>query len=235
MNLEVDVHTHTTASGHAYSSLNEMAEAASKKDIKIMGTTDHGPKMPGGAHLYHFHNIRVIPEFISGVRILKGIEANIIDFKGGLDAPVELLKEMELVIASFHGPCIEPAGITKTTDALLKLMENRYVNIIGHPEDRRFKFDLESVVSSSKTNKTLLEVNNSSLLPTTFREDSRNGIISILEECGRQSVQVVFGSDAHHTSSVGRFDMVKALIKEIGFPESLIINRSSSEFLKYIT
>ncbi len=169
MNLKLDIHTHTIASGHAYCSLNEMALAASKKGLEIMGTTDHAPMMPGGAHLYHFYNLRVIPEFIDGVKILKGVEANIIDYNGSIDMPSELLPELDLVIASFHFPCLEPSSLVRTTDDLINVMDNKFVNVIGHPEDRRYAFDIKSVVQKSKESGTLLEVNNSSLLPTSFR------------------------------------------------------------------
>ncbi len=234
MELKLDTHTHTVASGHAYCTLNEMVKAASVKGLELMATTDHAPQMPGGAHLYHFYNLRVIPKYIDGVRVLKGVEANIIDFKGSIDMPTEVLSELDLVIASFHGPCLEPSNIVDTTDSLIKVMDNPHVNIIGHPEDRRYAFDIKSVVSVAKESSTLLEVNNSSLLPTTFREGSREGIIKILEECGKQDVKVVLGSDAHHTSSVGRFSEALKVIKDIGFSKELIINRSTKDFLEYI-
>lgn len=232
--MEIDIHTHTIASGHAYSTLDEMAAAASIRGLKAMAMTDHGPEMPGGAHLYHFYNLRIIPEYIHGVRILKGAEVNIIDYKGKLDIPDNILKEMDLVIASFHNPCIEPSDTKNTTEALLSLMDNPLVHIIGHPEDKRYSFDIKSIVSMAKSTRTLLEVNNSSLLPTTFREGSREGIIKILTECAREEVKVVLGSDAHHTSSVGEFGKAMEIIKEINFPEELIINKSSEDFFNYI-
>lgn len=233
MNIELDTHTHTIASGHAYSSLNEMVNAAADKGLKVMATTDHGPAMPGGAHSYHFHNLRVIPEYLYGVRVLRGIEANIVNYLGELDVNVDTLKQLDLVIASFHVPCIGTSSIKRTTDALLSIMNNPYVDIIGHPEDHRYQFDIKSVVSASKESKTLLELNNSSLLPTSFREGCREGYIKILEACALDNVPIVMGSDAHHTSSVGRFDMALNLVKEIGFPEHLIMNSSAENFFKY--
>lgn len=47
MKTQLDVHTHTVASGHAYSSLQEMAQAAADKGLKILGITEHGPGIPG--------------------------------------------------------------------------------------------------------------------------------------------------------------------------------------------
>lgn len=232
--MEVDIHSHTIASGHAYSTINEMAHEAGKRGIKVLATTDHGPAMPGGPHIYHFHNLRALPAFIGGVRILKGAEVNIVDYKGEVDIHRELLDELEFCVASFHFPCLEPKGVKETTRALISCMENDNIHAIGHPEDIRYPFEIKEIVSLSKESKTPLEINNSSLLPTTFREGTREGIIKILEECGRQNAPVVFGSDSHHTSLVGVFDKCIDIAKEVGFPNSLILNKNSSNFLEYI-
>ncbi len=47
MNTLLDVHTHTVASGHAFSTLQEMAVAASEKGLKLRGITEHAPGIPG--------------------------------------------------------------------------------------------------------------------------------------------------------------------------------------------
>lgn len=46
MNIELDVHTHTVASGHAFSTLQEMAQAAADKGLKLLGITEHSPAFP---------------------------------------------------------------------------------------------------------------------------------------------------------------------------------------------
>jgi len=85
MELLVDLHTHTIASGHAYSTLTENVQAASRRGLKLLGTTDHGPSMPGAPHLYHFGNLSILPESLFGVEILPGVEANITNHEGELD------------------------------------------------------------------------------------------------------------------------------------------------------
>ena len=102
MKIRADLHTHTVASGHAYSTVEEIARAARKKGLKIVAITDHGPKMPDGPHNYYFYNLRALPEKMHGVRILKGVEANIISKNGQLDIDTALLASYEVVIASVH-------------------------------------------------------------------------------------------------------------------------------------
>ncbi len=41
MDFELDVHTHTIASGHAYGTLTEMAREASVRGLKILGITQY--------------------------------------------------------------------------------------------------------------------------------------------------------------------------------------------------
>ena len=43
MNIVADLHTHTLACGHAYSTLTEVIQEASDKGLKAVGLTEHGP------------------------------------------------------------------------------------------------------------------------------------------------------------------------------------------------
>ena len=102
MEFVLDIHCHTLASGHAYSTLNENAEHAKKINLKCFGAADHGPQMPGAPHFYHFANMRVLGAEIRGIRFLKGIEANILNENGEIDLAEEWLKGLDFAIASFH-------------------------------------------------------------------------------------------------------------------------------------
>ena len=57
----LDSHTHTIASGHAYSTLHEMARAAADKGLELLGITEHAMAMPGTCHEYYFMNMRSLP------------------------------------------------------------------------------------------------------------------------------------------------------------------------------
>ncbi len=235
MKFELDIHTHTVSSGHAYSTLDENAEAACEKGLSMIAMTDHGPAMPGGAHPYHFHNMRVLPQTIYGVRILKGVEANITDFDGKLDLDAEILKEMEIVIASFHTVCMKPGSRKENTHTLQKVIDNPYVNIIGHPGDIRFSFDIPEIIKAAKAAHVLPEINNSSLLPVSFRPGGDSMIREIILEALKQDVPLVLGSDSHYKNDVGNFEKAYELCQSCGFPDSLILNFNAERFLKYIS
>ena len=52
-----------------------------------------------------------------GVRIFTGMEANIVDLEGKLDAKEDVLKKMDYVIASLHVPCIKAGTREENTDS----------------------------------------------------------------------------------------------------------------------
>lgn len=234
MKYELDIHCHTISSGHAFSTLEENIRVAAEKGLKLIANTDHAPAMPGGAHLFHFYNLRILPEFISGVRILKGAEANITDYRGTIDLDEDVLSNLELVIASLHPPCIDFGSESENTAALIGAMENKSVNIIGHPGDTRYNFNIPAVVQASKETGTLLEINNSSLKPTSFRPGGDIMIRKIVEECIERDVPLIMGSDSHFSADVGNFTESMALLKKLGYPEEKVLNRSAEDFLSFL-
>ena len=85
MKPQLDVHTHTVASGHGYSTIQEMAQAAADKGLQVLGITEHGPSIPGTCGLLYFKNMFVVPRRMYGIRLLMGCEVNILDTEGPLD------------------------------------------------------------------------------------------------------------------------------------------------------
>jgi putative hydrolase len=224
MKLIADCHFHTISSGHAFSTICEYAKEASGKGLELIGMTDHGPQMPGGPHIYHFHNLSVIPDIMYGVEIYKGIEANIIGFDGLLDTEEINIEEMEIVISSFHGPCLMPSTKKENTQAMIKSMENKYVNIIGHPDDARIAIDYTELAKAASEYGVLIEINNSSLKPTSFRQNAEENYKILLEECYKNEVYVIINSDAHIHTDIGESNEALEVIKKSGFPEELVTN-----------
>ena len=234
MKILIDVHTHTISSGHAYSTINENMQAASEKGLTALAITDHSPGMPGSTHLFHFANLKVIPSELHGVKLLRGVEANIINYEGEIDMPEGILSSLDMVIASLHPPCIEFADEETVTACIEKVMKNPYVNIIGHPGDNRYPMNWERIVKASKETGTLLEVNNASLKPGSFRPGVRENLIMILKYCKQYEVPVVLGSDAHFYTAIGEFKEAIELFEEIDFPENLVLNTNPEKLMTLI-
>ena len=74
----------------------------------------------------------------------------------------------------------------------------------------------------------LIELNNSSFNPRGFRINAYENDKTILELCAKYGVSIILGSDAHREEDVGDFSRAEEILKETGFPEELVVNRSRS-------
>ena len=230
----MDLHTHTLASGHAYSTILEMAQAARDKGLQLLAMTEHGPAMRGSCQHTYFENIKVIPRERFGIRTLFGVELNILDPEGHVDIEERLLPAMDICVASLHIPCYAPRSMEENTNAYIRAMENPYVNIIGHPDDPRYPIDLKAVVEAAKENHVILEMNNSSLAPTSFRKATKEGYLEFLELCQSYDQPIIMDSDAHVDIDVGNHCYVAEILEEAQFPEHLIMNTDVEKVKPYL-
>ena len=104
----VDLHTHTIASDHAYSTLEECIARAPRNGLVMFACTDHGMAIKDSPYRGHFTNMGVIPRICDGnVAVLRGIEANIMD-DGSLDIDEQVASRLDIVLAGFH-PNLPPS------------------------------------------------------------------------------------------------------------------------------
>lgn len=233
MKYPIDIHTHTLASGHAFTTLLENAKYASEIGLEVLGTTDHGPAMPHAAHQWYFSTLGVLPREIYGVTMLYGCEANIIDYEGNLDLPLEIQENLDIMIASLHDPVMDiTKGPDLNTTALLKAMDNPNVHIVGHTGNPKFPIYEEEIVKKAKENNILIEINNSSFVRSRAGSEAICSKIALL--CKEYGVKIVLNSDAHSCFQIGGFDAAIDILKKIDMPEELIINTSKTELLDYL-
>ena len=222
----LDTHTHTLASGHAYSTLRENLAMAAKKGLELLAVTEHAPRMTGSCQTIYFQNLKVVNRQAYEVELMLGAELNILDENGTVDLAANILKTLDLNIASLHIPCICPGSREYNTAACINAMKNPYVNILGHPDDSRYPVDYQALVQAAREYGVLLELNNSSLRPGGSRKDAKPRDVEMLRYCREYQVPVVIGSDAHVDTDIGNHEMALALLEEENFPQELIINRS---------
>lgn len=213
----MDVHCHTLISGHAHSTFKENVEEASKKNIKYLGISDHGPNMPGGPHPFYFYNLHLLPREVQGVKILRGIEGNIMDYSGNLDIQEDMLQHLDYIIASLHRPCIASGTKEENTNAILKVMDKPKVKIIGHPDDSRYPLDYEPIVKKAKDKNILLEINNSSLSSNSHRTGTWENVSHMLTLCKTYGARVILGTDSHICYSIGKTLYLNPVRKRVTF------------------
>lgn len=233
MKTLLDVHTHSIVSGHAYSSIQEMAMAASEKGLQILGITEHAPALPGACDPIYFRNLHVVPREMYGVRLLLGAELNILDTKGTLDLDENYYRILDLRIAGIHSLCWKGGSREENTYAMLQAIRNPWTQIISHPGDGTAQLDFEPIVLAAKETRTLLEINSSSMDPVRHKEEARDNNLEILRLCRRYEVPIILGSDAHISFSVADYRYALPLLAETDFPEALVVNDKPEWFLEY--
>lgn len=232
--IKLDVHTHTIASGHAYSSLQEMARAAADLGLELLGITEHGPSIPGTCQPIYFLNQHVVPRELYGLRLMLGAELNILNTRGDMDLDPALWPRLDLRIAGIHSVCWEGGSRTENTDGVLAAMHNPYIQIISHPGDGTAELDFDALMRASRDTHTLLEINNHSLAPIRHKTVAAPNNLRLLQLARQYDVPVILGSDAHFSTMIAQYDRVEPLLEEAQFPDELILNYSTARFLDYL-
>ena len=230
----LDVHMHTIASGHAYSTLREMITMAKARGLALVGISEHGPAMEGTCAPIYFCNFKVIHAQDWGIEVVMGAELNIIDYAGSTDLPAQLLPRLEYAIASLHDNVIEPGTKEENTAALIGAMRNPAVRIIGHPDNPHYPVDFDALARAAKEQHVLLEINNSSYKPNASRPGSWDYGVKLLAACKTYGASVICGSDAHIDSDVGTHEYSWKLLEACDFPEELVVNTSVEKFRAFI-
>lgn len=231
MKIIADLHTHTVASTHGFSTIKEIVDVAAQKGLSAVAITDHTPASTDGPHVWYFHNLhKAIPREVNGVKIIYGAESSIIDYDGNIDFPHEECAALDWIIASFHKDMLKPASFEEHTNMYLKLAENGDVDVIGHCATVVCPFDYEKCLKKFKECGRLVEINESTILWKNTRENYRE----IIRICKKYEIPVVINTDAHFCTIVGDVTESLKLAEEIGLPEKLIVNADWDRLYAYI-
>ncbi len=232
MKLIADLHTHSIASTHAYATITEMAQEASELGLFALAITDHARTMPGAPGAFYFESMGLLPMYLKGVRILRGIEANICDYEGNLDVELSLQKSLDWIVASMHTITIDgEATVEKCTNAYMKLAENPYVNVIDHSGAEYFKYDYETVIPKFAKEGKLVEINDSAF---RYKKSCLENCVTIAKLCKKHGARICVNTDSHFTHTLGRAYETLRILKDIDFPEKLIVNTDVNRFKSYL-
>lgn len=229
--IAADLHCHSIASSHAYSTLGELAAAASAKGLAALAWTDHGPALPDSPHPWHFDNQRVLPRRIGDLVLLRGAEANIVSLDGALDLEERILAGLDWVVASFHDVAVKPGTVKEHTEAYLAVLANPSVDALGHSGTVQFPYDVDVVVKACREAGKVIEINSGSF---KVRKSSLPNCRTIAASCLRHGTSIVVTSDAHSHWDVGEVAPALELLAEIDFPEELVLNADLERLLRFI-
>src|SRR3977135_3114861 len=126
-----------------------MVAAAIAKGYAYYAICDHSQRLRGELLHQQSEQIDALNELVAPFRILKGIEVNVKP-DGTLDVSDEELATREWVVASVHSRFDH-----NPTERIMAAMESPYVDVIGHPTNRRIStrqpaaIDIERVIEKA--------------------------------------------------------------------------------------
>lgn len=243
-----DLHTHSISSGHhTTDTITDLARTAADRGLTLLGISDHGPAMAGAPSAAYFRGLARGPKERFGLRLLYGVELNILDEQGSLDLPTDILATLDYAAAGLHagsragtssgpGTSIYQGHTAQDaiTGAYLATMANPHVHIIAHCDDPKFPADYQALAAAAKTNHVLLELNEASLAPNSYRGDAKPAARELLRWCAHYDHPILLGSDSHGRAGVGVFTHCQALLAEANFPSELVLNQWPERVLEFL-
>ena len=251
--IKTDTHTHTLASGHAYSTIEENLRAVKEQGLELVGITDHFSSffVPSTdfACFGFFINKKALPEVWHGVRLLFGAEVDIIDLKGnlfghdlyipypnknGVKLTYEegILNRLDYLIASVHYKDFAAnSTVVENTELYIKALEHENVKILGHIGRSGLEFDIDEVVKAAKSLNKMIEINEASF---GHGETVRERCLKVALACAKYGTKIAVNSDAHSSFEIGKYPNTEHFLDEIDFPVELIGNRDAETFLSMI-
>lgn len=241
--LKIDLHLHTIASGHAQCTVYEYIKRAEELHMKMIGISDHstcGPNTHTLVDSVYLATLSRIPKTVNNIRILKGVEANIVNVDGDLDVSKKLIieKTLDYVLVNFHlGRGYESQGKAKNTQAMIRTIKSGLVNIISHPfVIDVFEIDIQEISQAACDNNVLLEVNLAYLGDWNIKKfpSSLDNIKKMIDVVKRNNQKVIVNSDAHNIWEMADDSSLKKIQKEIGLTEKMIINNYPQELMQLL-
>jgi DNA polymerase (family X) len=200
--LRGDLHCHTKASDGKHT-LQEMAEAGKQRGYEYLAITEHSKRLTVTHGLdekrlrHQIQEIDKLNESLRGIRLLKGIECDILE-DGSLDLADDVLAELDLVVCSIHSKF--DLSAEQQTERVLRAMDNPHMNILAHPTGRILgkrgphHLDVERALEAARERGCFLEIN-----AQPDRLDLDDTHCKLAKDMG---VKLALSTDSHTTSSL---------------------------------
>lgn len=204
--IKGDLHVHSKYSDGSYD-IDELIESAKKRGYEYIAITDHskGLGIAGGMSIEQIleqnKKIKSLNKRLKSFKLLSGVEIDIRS-DGKLDYPDEVLKKLDMVVASIHSGFRQSRE--QLTKRLVSAMKNPYVSIIAHPTGRllgereAYEIDMDEFLKTAKETGSAVEIN-----AYPMRLDLSDIYIKKAKEMG---IHLAVSTDAH---IVYQFDFMR--------------------------
>jgi DNA polymerase (family 10) len=228
------LHCHTNYSDGS-NTIEQLAVACRAAGYQYVGITDHSQAAAYAGGLTSDDLLRQADEIdevnsrLEGIRVLKGVEADILA-DGRVDFEEHVLARLDFVIASIHSRFnMSPPEMTAR---MLAAMDNRYLTIIGHPTGRLllsrdpYGIDLDALIEKAAAHGVALEINAD---PHRLDLDWR-----VLRRVRAGGAMISIGADAHSIPGIANVEFGVGMARKgwLG-PDDVLNARSVEDFTAY--
>lgn len=231
-----NVHSHTTWSD-GVDSLEAMALAAKKLGMTYFTVTEHSQTSSYAGGLtedrlrQQWDEIDAVNEKVKGIRLLKGIETDILE-DGSLDYPDAVLEKLDVVIGSIHQRYSQDEA--KMTARVLRAFDNPHLMIWGHPTGRLLLkrepalMNMERILDKAAEKGITMEVNGCPERLDLKPEHVRSAL--------KRGLKISISTDAHSTHELAwHLPLAVACAQKGWARQSDVVNTlNSDDFLKAI-
>jgi putative hydrolase len=225
--LRGDCHAHSDWSDGGSPPM-EMALAARDLGHDWLALTDHSPRLTVANGLSperlerQLSLVRSINSELAPFRLLTGIEVDILE-DGSLDQSEELLRQLDVVVASVHSKLRMPAA--PMTTRMLAAIANPHVTVLGHCTGRMVtgrrdrpesEFDAEAVFTACRQHSVAVEIN-----CRPERQDPPDRLLALAAALG---CQFAIDTDAHAPGQLDWLDSGCGRAERLGITADRIIN-----------
>ena len=234
--LQGFLHCHTHYSDGSLT-VRELAEACLAVGYQWLGITDHSQAAAyaGGLSpddlLRQRDEIDRVNEEVKGIRILQGVEADIL-VDGKLDYDSGVLSRLDFVIGSIHSRF--NLSEKEMTERLLTAMDDPNLAIIGHPTGRLllsrepYPIDMAAILDKAAKSGTAIEIN-----ADPHRLDLDWRLVKTARDLG---VPISIGSDAHNAAGIANVDIGVGIARKGWLRREDVLNTRTVEgFLKHVS
>lgn len=217
-------HVHTTFSDGA-GTLEQMVKGAQALGYRYIGISDHSQ---AAAYAHGLTPERIAEQHaeidrlnreLAGIRVLKGIEADILA-DGSVDYDPEVLRTFDFVIASIHSRF----GMDREamTERIVRAIRNPYVTILGHMTGRLllsrepYELDLERVFTEAAAHGVAIELNAN---PHRLDLDWRH-----MRRALELGVTLAINPDAHSVAGLKHVRYGVGIARKGGVPAERVLN-----------
>lgn len=232
--ITIDLHLHTVASGHAFSTVHDLILQSQRIGVEIIGIAEHGPSMVGAPHDGFFtmgEDIRRIS--IDKPKILFGCELNILSENGDVDLSPKIIEKLDFVLAGLHKytPYESNPKMPKmqNTKAIVNCIEKLSPTIISHPISANFPVEIEPIVKAAAQRNVALEVN-ARLFRYSMTQELISAYANLINKVIEYNVYIVLSSDSHIWTDLGDIRPLKLLQEALNDAVHLIANLNMGAF-----